>query len=61
VGKPEEKTQLGKPRRRWADDIKIDHRVIRCGSIDWTNLFQDRDQRANSCENVNKLSASIKY
>jgi hypothetical protein len=34
VGKPERKRPLGRPRRRWVDNIKMDHRVIRCYVMD---------------------------
>jgi hypothetical protein len=44
VGKPEEKTPLGRPRRRWEDNIKMDHRDIGWGGVDWIDLAQDRDQ-----------------
>jgi hypothetical protein len=44
VGKPEGKRPLGRPRRRWVDTIKIDHRERRWGGMDWINLAQDRDQ-----------------
>jgi hypothetical protein len=44
VGKPEGKTPLGRPRRRWEDNIKIDLREIGWDSMDWTDLAQDRDQ-----------------
>jgi hypothetical protein len=44
VGKPEGKRQLGGPRRRWEDNIKMDLRVIRWGGMDWIKLAQDRDQ-----------------
>jgi hypothetical protein len=44
VGKPEGKRPLGRPRRRWEDNIKIDLRVIGWGSTDWIDLAQDRDQ-----------------
>jgi hypothetical protein len=39
VGKPEGKRQLGRPRRRWVDNIKMDLREI---SVDWIDLAQDR-------------------
>jgi hypothetical protein len=42
--KPEGKRQLGRPRRRWEDDIKIDVREIGWGGMDWIDLVQDRDQ-----------------
>ena len=44
VGKPEGKRPLGRPRRRWEDNNKMDLQEVRCGSIDWTELAQDRDR-----------------
>jgi hypothetical protein len=44
VGKPEGKRLLGRPRRRWVDNIKIDLRGIGWDGIDWIDLAQDRDQ-----------------
>jgi hypothetical protein len=44
VGKPEGKTPLGRPRRRWADNIKLDLREIGWGGMHWIDLAQDRDQ-----------------
>jgi hypothetical protein len=38
TGKPEGKRQLGRPRRRWVDNIKMDFR-----EEDWTDMAQDRD------------------
>jgi hypothetical protein len=43
-GKPEGKRPLGRPRREWVDNIKIDLRVIGCDGMDWIYLAQDRDQ-----------------
>jgi hypothetical protein len=44
VGKPEEKRPLGRPRRRWEDNIKMDlQEVGRCPG-DWMELAQDRDR-----------------
>jgi hypothetical protein len=43
VGKPERKRPLGRPRRRWADNIKIDFREIGWDGVDWIELVQDRD------------------
>jgi hypothetical protein len=43
VGKPEGKRPLGRPRRRWVDNIKIDLREIGWGGMDWIDLAQDRD------------------
>jgi hypothetical protein len=44
VGKPKGKRPLRRPRRRWVDNIKIDHREIGWGGMDWIDLAQDRDQ-----------------
>jgi hypothetical protein len=44
VGKPEEKRPLGRPKRRWEDNIKIDLRGIGRSGMDWVYLVQDRDQ-----------------
>jgi hypothetical protein len=44
VGKPEGKIPLGRPRRRWVDNIKMDLREIGWGGRDWIELAQDRDQ-----------------
>jgi hypothetical protein len=44
VGKPKRKRQLDKPRRRSVDNVKMDHREIRWGGMDWIDLAQDRDQ-----------------
>jgi len=43
VGKPEGKRPLGRPRRRWEDNIKMDHQEVGGGCEDWMELFQDRD------------------
>jgi hypothetical protein len=44
VGKPEGKRPLGRPRRRWEDNIKMDLREIGWGGMDWIYLALDRDQ-----------------
>jgi hypothetical protein len=44
VGKPEGKTPLGRPRRRWVDSIKMDLRDVGCDGRDWIDLGQDRDR-----------------
>ena len=38
VGKPEEKRPVGRPRRRWEYNIKMDHQEVRCGPMDWFEL-----------------------
>jgi hypothetical protein len=45
VGEPVGKRPLGRPRRRWEDNIKMDLREIGWGGMDWIDLAQDRDQR----------------
>jgi hypothetical protein len=44
VGKPEGKRPLGRPRRRWEDNIKTDIQAVGCGCMEWTELAQDRDR-----------------
>jgi hypothetical protein len=44
VGKPEGKRPLGRPRRRWVDNIKMDLRETGWDGMDWIDLAQDRDQ-----------------
>jgi hypothetical protein len=44
VGKPEGKKPLGRPRRRWEDNIKMDIQEVGCGSMDWMELIQNRDR-----------------
>jgi hypothetical protein len=44
VGKSEGKRPLGRPRRRWVDNIKMDLREIGCNGVDWIDLVRDRDQ-----------------
>jgi len=44
VGKPEEKRPLGKPRRRWVDNIRTDLQEVGCGYVDWIGLAQDRER-----------------
>jgi hypothetical protein len=44
VGKPEGNRPLGRPRRRWEDNIKMDIQEVG-GSGDWMELAQDRDRR----------------
>ena len=44
MGKPEGKRQLGRPRLRWEDNIKMDLQEVGCGGMDWIELAQDRDR-----------------
>jgi hypothetical protein len=44
VGKPGGKRPLGRHRRRWVDNIKMDLQEVGCGYMDWIGLAQDRDR-----------------
>jgi hypothetical protein len=44
VGKPEGKSPLGRPRRRWVDNIMMNLQEVGCGYVDWIELAQDRDR-----------------
>jgi hypothetical protein len=44
VGKPEGKRPLGRPRRRWVDNIGMDLGEVGCRDVDWIDLAQDRDR-----------------
>jgi hypothetical protein len=52
VGRSEGKRPLGRSRRRWKDDIKMDLREIGLGRMDWIDLTRERDQWRAS---VNKI------
>ena len=43
MGKPEGKRSLGRPRRRWVDNIRMDLQEVGCVYVDWIGLAQDRD------------------
>jgi hypothetical protein len=55
MGKPEGKRPLGRPRRRWEDNIKMDLQEVGCGCMDWIELPQDFGS-----ECCNEPSGSIK-
>ena len=57
--KPEGKRQLGRPRRGWEDNIKMDLQEVGC--VDWIGLAQDSDKMAATCECGNELSGSVKW
>jgi len=42
VGKPEGKRPLGRPRRRWENNIKMDLQEVECEGMDWIELVQNR-------------------
>jgi hypothetical protein len=44
VGKPEGMRAMGRPRRRWVDNIKMDLHEVGCGGMDWIEQAQDRDR-----------------
>jgi hypothetical protein len=44
VGKPEGKRQLGRPRRRWDDNNRMDLQEVGCRGEDWIGLAQDMDR-----------------
>ena len=44
VGKPEGKRPLGRPRRRWEDNIRMNLQEVGCAGVDWIGLAQDRDR-----------------
>jgi len=43
VGKPDGRRPLGRHRRRWVDNIRMDLQEVGCGYMDWIGLVQDRD------------------
>jgi len=44
VVKPEGKRPLGRPRRRWEDNIEVGLQEVGCGSMEWIKLAQDRNR-----------------
>jgi hypothetical protein len=60
VGKPEGKRSLGRPRRRWADNIQMGLEEIGWDGMDWIDLAQGREQWMGSCEHGNEPSGSVK-
>jgi hypothetical protein len=44
AGKPEGKRPLGRPRRRWVVNIRMDLGEVGCGDVDWTGLAKDRNR-----------------
>ena len=44
VGKHERKSPLGRPTRRWEDNIKMHLQEVGCGGMDWIELAQDKDR-----------------
>ena len=44
LGKPEGRRPMGRPRRRWVDNIRMYLQEVGCGYMDWIGLAQDRDR-----------------
>ena len=59
VGKPEGKRPLGRPSRRWEDNIKMDLQEVLGGRGDWMELAQDRDRWPGTCGYGEGLSGSV--
>jgi hypothetical protein len=60
VGKPEGKRPLGRPRRRWKDNIKMDLLEIGLSVVDWIGLARDRYRWRALVKSVMNLRGSIK-
>jgi hypothetical protein len=61
VVKPEGKKPYGRLRCRWEDNIKMDLQEVRCGGMDWIDLFQYMDSWQGTCECSIGPSGYIKY
>ena len=59
VGKPEGKRPLGKPRRTWEDNIKMDLREVGCDPGDWIYFVEDRGQWGDVCKGGNEPPDSL--
>jgi hypothetical protein len=55
VEKPEGKSPLGRPRRRWVDIIRMDLGEVGWGDVDWIGLAQDRNRRTAVVNSVLNL------
>jgi hypothetical protein len=55
VGKPEGRRPLGRPRRGWVDNIRMDLVEVGWGDVDWIGLAQDRDRRRALVNSVSNL------
>jgi len=60
VGKPEGKRPLGRPRRRWVDNIRMDLQEVGCSYMDWIGLAQDRDKWRTPVSAVMNLWVPVK-
>jgi hypothetical protein len=55
VGKPEGRRPLGRPRRKWLDNIRIDLGELGWSDVDWIGLAQDRERWRALVNSVSKL------
>ena len=60
VWKPEGKRTLGRPGRRWVDNIRMDHQEVGCSIVDWNVPAQDRDRWRTLANAVMKPLGSVK-
>jgi hypothetical protein len=60
VAKPEEKRPVGRPRRRWVDNIRMDLGDVEWGVVDWIGLAQDRNRWRALVNSVLKPPGSMK-
>jgi hypothetical protein len=60
LGKPEGKRPLGRPRRRWEVNIKMDLQEVACGDIECVDVAQDRDRWRGLVSTVMNFRGSIK-
>jgi hypothetical protein len=58
VGKPDGRRPLGRPRRKWEDNIKMDLQEVGCAGMDWIDLAQDRDRWRALANGVMNLRVS---
>ena len=58
VGKTEEKRPLGRPRRRWENNIKTDLQEVGCGGMDGIELAEDRGRWRTLVNTVTNLRVS---
>jgi hypothetical protein len=60
VGRPEGRRPLGRPRRSWEENIKMDLQDVGWGGMDWIEMAQDRDRWRAVVNAVMNLQVSIK-
>ena len=58
--KQEGKSPLGRPRRRWVDNVMMELQEVGCGYMDWIGLAQDRDRWRTLVSAVMNLPGSVK-